>query len=349
MNLTCVSRELHPRRAFRISRARRTEVRNVFVRLEAEGIAGYGEASPNSFYDETWEGVIGKLESARDFIAGLKVRVVADIERAWTEAWQILAPSRAAQCALDVALWDWLARRMGVTVCELAWNQPPQPVTTFVTLGLSSPEELAAKLEEVRHFPRIKIKSDQAASLDPVRYVRDRTAALLAVDANCAWGEIDLETLAQELAQLGVTFIEQPLPPAQDTALAPLALPVMADESCVTEDDAEQLASHFNGFNIKLVKCGGLTPARRMVATGEAAGKKLMVGCMLESSALIAAGAVIAQRTDYADLDGAWLLRDDPFRGWKFEQGVLHPSTGPGLGGEPEAGLFSDEPKAVPS
>src|SRR5579872_1501071 len=142
MKLTCISRELHPRHAFRISRARRTEVRNVFIRLESDGVAGYGEASPNSFYEETWQGVLARLEQAREFIETLHVRSVADIEAAWNEAWRLLAPSRAAQCALDIALWDWLARIQGVTVSQLAWNQPAQPVTTFATIGLSSAEEL---------------------------------------------------------------------------------------------------------------------------------------------------------------------------------------------------------------
>ena len=340
MKLTCISRELHPRRAFRISRGRRTEVRNVFIRLESEGIAGYGEASPNSFYEETWEGVIARLESAREFIAALQVHCVADIETAWQAAWQYLAPSRAAQCALDIALWDWLARRNGVTVCELAWNQPPRPVTTFATIGLSSTAELAEKVEELRRFPRIKIKSDQTASLEPVRFVRERTSALLAVDANCAWGEVDLHALAGRLTELGVTFIEQPWPPERDRDLPNPGITMMADESCVTEEDARQLAEQFDGFNIKLVKCGGITPARRMLGLGKARRKTLMVGCMLESSSLIAAGAVLGQHTDYADLDGAWLLGDDPFDGWRFDRGVLNPNFEPGLGIKPKIGLF---------
>jgi L-alanine-DL-glutamate epimerase-like enolase superfamily enzyme len=343
MNLTCVSRELHPRRAFRISRGRRTEVRNVFVRLEHEGVTGYGEASPNSFYEETWEGVIAKLEAAREFIASLDVRSVADIEGAWGEAWRFVAPSRAAQCALDVALWDWFARRQGVTVAELVWQEPAKPVETFATIGLSSAEELPAKIEELRGFPRIKIKSDAAASLETVRQVRERTASMVAVDANCAWAGVDLRHLSEEIARLEVEFIEQPFPPAQDANVprAGSCLPVIADESCVTEDDVAGVLVHFDGFNIKLVKCGGITPARRMVQHGHARQKKIMVGCMLESSALIAAGAVIAQRTQYADLDGAWLIGDDPFRGWRFDRGTLHPPAGPGLGAEPEPGLFS--------
>ncbi len=114
----------------------------------------------------------------------------------------------------------------------------------------------------------------------------------------------------------------------------------MADESCVTEDDVPGVSEQYDGFNIKLVKCGGITPARRMVKAGRALGKKIMVGCMLESSALIAAGAVIAQKTDFADLDGAWLIGDDPFSGWQFDQGTLLPPASNGLGAQPLAGLF---------
>ena len=342
MNLTCVSRELHPRRAFRISRGRRTEVRNVFVRLEHDGLTGYGEASPNAFYGETWQGVIEKLENARGFIGALEVRSAEDIAAAWGEAWRFLAPSRAAQCALDVALWAWFARRRGLSVAELIWQKPPVPVTSFATIGLSTREELTGKIEELRGFPRIKIKSDAHASLEVVRRVCAKKPALVAVDANCAWSQVDLRQLSQELSELGVDFIEQPYPPARDADIssANSRLPILADESCVIEGDVARVVEHYDGFNIKLVKCGGITPALRMLKCGRAAGKKIMVGCMLESSALIAAGAAIAQRTDYTDLDGAWLIGDDPFRGWHFDRGALHPPNLPGLGVEPVSKLF---------
>jgi L-alanine-DL-glutamate epimerase-like enolase superfamily enzyme len=175
-----------------------------------------------------------------------------------------------------------------------------------------------------------------------VKYVRGRTAAQLAVDANCAWWGADLRALSRELAALRVAFIEQPYPPERDADIAGArsVLPLFADESCVVEEDVPRVGPIFDAFNIKLVKCGGLTPARRMVLRGKVMRKTMMVGCMLESSALIAAGAAVAQRTSYADLDGAWLLRDDPFRGWQFSRGILTPPPGPGLGAEPEAGLF---------
>ena len=344
MKWTWTSRELHPRHVFRISRAQRRSVHNVFVRVEHDGCVGYGEASPNAFYNETAESVLARLEAARPWAKQLRIASVADIEGAWTAGWQWLGPSRAAQCALDLALWDWLGRRVGKSACELAWDAAAHDVVTFCTIGISSPEELAAKLGELDGFPRITIKAGGLTDVDTVRRVREHSAAMLAVDANCAWAAHDIAALAREFAPLGVAFIEQPLPPGEESALpAARPLPILADESCVTEADVERIARHFDGFNIKLVKCGGLTPALRMARRGVELGMRTMVGCMLESSALIAAGAVVAQKTEFADLDGAWLLADDPFTGWGFARGLLRPPASAGLGVEPIAGLFADQ------
>jgi L-alanine-DL-glutamate epimerase-like enolase superfamily enzyme len=343
MESSWISRELHPRHVFRIARARRREVRNVFLRLSHDGVAGYGEASPNAFYDETWESVEARLAAARDWLATLRISSPADIEAAWHQGWQWLQPSRAAQCAVDLALWDWLARRDGVSVAELLWHEPPRPVPSFCTIGLSTPDELETKLDELDGFPLIKLKSDAAADLRPVAHVRERSRAVLAVDANCAWSPAALPALEARLAPLGVEFLEQPLPPGQDDQLpTSRLLPILADESCVVEDDVPRVAGHFDGFNIKLVKCGGLTPARRMVRLGEKLRRTMMVGCMLESSLLVAAGAAVAQRTRFADLDGAWLLADDPATGWQFDRGILRPPSGPGLGALPTGISFDD-------
>lgn len=336
MKASWTSLDLQPRHVFRISRAQRRSVRNVFLRLDSDGITGHGEASPNAFYTETAESVEERLAAARDWIESLRISCVADIDAAWIEGWQWLAPSRAAQCAVDLALWDWLGRSQGLTVAELAWSESTREVPTFCTIGLSTPEELEVKLAELAGFPRIKIKSDATAAFDLIHAIRMRSDALLAVDANCAWGGQDLIDLSRELSALGVAFLEQPLPPGEESALpTERPLPIVADESCVTEDDVERVAAHFDGFNIKLVKCGGITPALRMARRGATLGRTVMVGCMLESSLLIAAGAVVAQHASYADLDGAWLLADDPFTGWTFRSGILTPPTSPGLGAEP--------------
>jgi L-alanine-DL-glutamate epimerase-like enolase superfamily enzyme len=339
MKLNATMKTLHPRNVFRISRAARGEVQNIFVKLSAGGVTGWGEASPNAFYDETAHNVVTLLEAAAPLAEGLHIESVADIERAWDASWRWFAPSRAAQCAFDLALWDWLARKVGVSVSELAWGVPPHPVRTFCTIGLSDALELERKTDELRGFPLIKLKSDSFADLAPVAYVARRTGAGLAVDANCAWGEVDMGAVTSELARLGVLFLEQPLLPADDElmpgALAASRVPILADESCVSREDVESLPGSYSGFNLKLVKCGGLTPALAMVRRGRELGLRTMVGCMLESSLLIAAGMVAAQQTDYADLDGAWLLRDDPFTGLPLHQGVLTPGSGPGFGVEP--------------
>ena len=328
MQLTTTIHALHPKDVFRISRSERTEVRNVFVQIADDGITGYGEASPNSFYHENADDVRERLSHAARRLHGLKIRSAADIGHLWEEIWPSLSPSRAAQCALDVALWDWLTRRENCTICEQAWGRRPRPVPTFATIGLSTPEELTTKVEALRSFPLIKIKSDARADVGDVKFVRDRTEADLAIDANCAWGRQDIPALSRLLAGLGVIFIEQPFPPAEDARMSKLLaasqLPVLADESCVALEDVERMPGSFSGINIKLTKCGGLTPALRMVRRAQDLGLQTMIGCMLESSVLISAGAVIAQQTDFADLDGAWLIRDDPFDGVRYESGVLH-------------------------
>jgi len=328
MQLAMAICALHPKAVFRISRAERTEVRNVFGRIEDEGITGYGEASPNAFYHENADDVGARLARAAQWLRGRKIRSLADIGGVWDEVWRMVSPSRAAQCAIDVALWDWLARREDCTLCELAWGERPRPVATFATIGISTPEELGAKVAELHGFPLIKIKSDTRADIGPVRFVRERTGAALAIDANGAWGGHDVPALAHQLAGLGVKFLEQPFAPDEDArmpmVLAASPLPVLADESCVVSEDVERMPGRFSGFNIKLTKCGGLTPALRMLRRAQELGLRTMAGCMLESSVLISAGAAVAQHTDFADLDGAWLIRDDPFRGARYEKGTLH-------------------------
>jgi L-alanine-DL-glutamate epimerase-like enolase superfamily enzyme len=335
---------LHPRNVFRISRAARRETVNVFLRLERDDVQGFGEAAANGYYGESPDDVRARLSRVGDFLRGCAVRTVEDIALVWEEAWPVLMPSRAAQCAVDVALWDWLARREGKTVTELALGLAARPVVSFATIGISEPGEIEGKIAELAGFPRVKIKSDERADFTTARGARAAMpGAAIAIDANCAWSGVDFDRAGAEMAALWIDFVEQPLPPARDAEMPGLCerlpVPVMADESCVTLEDIERMPRHFAGFNIKLVKCGGLTPALRMARRGKALGLRTMVGCMLESSLLIAAGAVVGQLTDYADLDGAWLLGDDPVRGWGFERGVLLPQSGMGLGVEVRNGI----------
>jgi L-alanine-DL-glutamate epimerase-like enolase superfamily enzyme len=327
---------LHPRGAFRIARKRTVPFDNVILRVDHDGVTGWGEASPHPYYGASAADVVRKLESLSRWLRTLSIRSVDDIAQAWKESWSRLQ-DRAAQCALDLALWDWLARKEGITVTELAHGHVPRPVTSFATIGLSTNEELDDKIAELEGFPRVKIKSDATGELEPARRVKEELRTAIAIDANGAWSASTLPELSIGFSSLGAEFIEQPLPNSNDRDLVrgSYAIPIIADESCVLEEDVDRLSRSFDGINVKLVKCGGLTPALRMVQRASKLGMRTMVGCMLETSILIAAGCVAAQHAGYADLDGAWLIADDPCTGWRFERGILHPPQALGLGAEP--------------
>lgn len=334
-----VQKILYPRHVFRISRASRRQVANVFLAAEQDGVIGYGEASPNAYFGEDAGDVWLRLAGLADFFLGRTLRASRDIADIWDELLPRLAPSRAALCAVDVALWDLFARLCGRSVVDAVYGTPSREIPSSATLGLCPEEEWPGRIAEAAEFPAIKLKLDAAADFGVVRAVKARSRAAVRVDANCAWSGLDVAALSAELASLGVEFIEQPLPREEDGRMPALLrasrLPIFADESCALPEDVAALPGRFSGFNIKLVKCGGLTPALRMLEMARRLGLKTMIGCMLESSLLISAGLVAAQRADYADLDGSWLLRDDPFAGLAIRAGRLQPPSGAGLGVSP--------------
>lgn len=330
---------LFPRQVFRISRASRTRVDNVFLAVEQDGVVGYGECSPNAYFHEDPYDIWTDLACLTDYFLRQTIRDVGDITRIWTEVWELVAPSRAAVCAVDTALWDLFGKLSGRTTLDAALGRPARAIATSATLGLAPPGEWAGRLAEVTSFPALKLKSDASGDLGFLKAARSSTSAALRIDANCAWKAEDIAARSEVLAALGVEFIEQPLPREEDHRMAEVLkasrLPIFADESCAVPEDIDALPGRFSGFNIKLVKCGGITPALGMLDRAKALGLKTMVGCMLESSLLISAGAVVAQGADYADLDGSWLLRKDPFEGLAIRDGHLQPPRGLGLGVKP--------------
>jgi L-alanine-DL-glutamate epimerase-like enolase superfamily enzyme len=339
MRIHQIGKPLHPRHVFRISRASRPQVDNVFLVLEQDGVLGYGEASPNSFFHENHLDVQMGLAGLSDYFRRQTLNGADDIRRIWSEIWDHVAPSRACQCAVDVALWDLLAKLQGRTAVDCVYGKPAFSVPTSATLGICPPEEWPERIAEVADFPAIKVKLDARVDTALLENIRARSRAAVRVDANGAWAGLDIASVSARLLELGVEFIEQPLLPAEDprmeSVLRSSSLPIFADESCAGFQDLERLPGRFSGFNIKLVKCGGITPALDMLREGRRLGLKSMVGCMLESSLLISAGAVVAQEADYADLDGSWLLRDDCFRGLEIVKGRLLPNSNPGLGVTP--------------
>jgi len=327
---------LPARRVFRTSRDAKPGVENVFLALEQDGIIGYGEASPNRYFHEYTDDVHLHLLGLADFLKRQSLHHPGDIAKIWEEAEFLLRPSRAALCAVDLALWDLWGKISHRTVSHMLWQQEAEPLATSVTLSLSDPEELDSSIEEVEHFPLVKVKMDSRADLSILRRLREAGARRLLVDANGAWTPEQCASLLPRLAALGVEAVEQPLPPHLDAEMPALTraspVPLLADESCRLPGDINRLAGYFSGINIKLVKCGGITPALKMLKIARENKLKVMIGCMLETSVLISAGLSVAQKADWADLDGSWLLAEDPFQGPIFSDGTLYAGDGPGLG-----------------
>lgn len=337
MKLVARALTLPPRRVFRIDRSAYGSADNVLLSLEADGGVGWGEAAPRGYYGTSTEEVIRQLSDLSRNGLPPPPSGPQDLPHLWEEWRRLLPSSPSAWCALDLACWDWLAKKKGLSVHELVHGRPPEPVLSSFTLGISDLGELPEKLAEVDGLPVLKLKVDRTGDLDLVRMTAAACpAARLRVDANASWTPSLLERSIPDLARLNVHILEQPLPPDKDEPLAAFRgrcpFEFFADESTPDLDGLGDALARYDGVNFKLTKVGGLTPVLRLAAAARAAGLKTMVGCMLESELLIAAGLVAAAGTDYADLDGAWLLKPGPFRGLSYQDGYIRPAAGPGFG-----------------
>jgi L-alanine-DL-glutamate epimerase-like enolase superfamily enzyme len=273
------------------------------------------------------------LEAARDEIESA---VWSEPSELWEQMHSRLAENPFAHCALDQAAHDLWGKRNGRRVYEMWGLSADNIPASDYTIGIAPIEEMAAKMDEFPGWPIYKIKLGTASDLEIVRALRRRTQAVFRVDANCAWTAAETLANAGPMRELGVEFIEQPLPADRWSDMKELRrrceLPVIADESCIVESDVERCAGCFHGVNIKLVKCAGLTPARRMIAKARELGLSVMVGCMTESTVGISAIAQLLPLIDYVDMDGAVLLARDIADGVTLERGVCRYSNIAGSG-----------------
>lgn len=322
MKLTIRTFDLPLRHVFTISRESIASQPTLIVELEQDGVRGYGEATTNKYYHATLENMTAALEKVRGTLLARKMDSPDSL-------WDALAPQFREQpfalCALDQAAHDLWGKLQGRPVYQL-WGLSADrlPLTNY-TIGIDTVETMVAKMNEFPGWPVYKIKLGTPHDLEIVRALRSHTTSTFRVDANCGWTADQAIANSRELAKLGVEFIEQPLPADQWEAMkrvhAESALPIIADESCIVPSDVDCCAGFFHGINIKLVKCGGLTPARRMIARARHLGLKVMVGCMTESTVGISAIAQLLPLLDYVDMDGALLLAKDIATGVTIEQG----------------------------
>ncbi|MGB5237277.1 MAG: dipeptide epimerase [Flavobacteriaceae bacterium] len=310
MELELKPYRLKLRHRFRISRDAYNEQESLIVCLGSKGHVGFGETTANPYYGMEIAVMMESIEAVRSNIEAYDYKE----PKSFYEFLSELISDPFILCALDLASWDLYGKKLGKPLYEI-WDTSidQYPISNY-TIGLDSIEKMVAKMKE-QPWPIYKIKLGTDQDIAIIRELRQHSQSVFRIDANCAWTARQTINYAPVLKELGVEFIEQPLESEDWEGMEQVqhhsVLPVIADESCRTEEDVDRCALHFNGINIKLTKCGGLTPALRMIGRARDLGLKVMVGCMTESTVGISAIAQLLPQLDYVDMDGALLLKED--------------------------------------
>jgi L-alanine-DL-glutamate epimerase-like enolase superfamily enzyme len=312
---------LQLKHTFSISHESRDVMPSLVVELSQDGFSGYGEATETRYYGVTLESMKQRLLSLKPVIENTPL----DTPEQFWEAMNLhLQDAPFILCALDQAAHDLYGKLNGMPVYK-RWGLQldNMPVSNF-TIGMASIEEMVDKMKE-QPWPIYKVKLGTDDDLAIIEALRKHTDAAFRVDANTAWTPEQTLELAPKLKSLGVEFLEQPLKADNWEGMKMVkqhcVLPVIADESCHVAEDIARCYGFFHGVNIKLMKCGGLTPAIKMIRAAKALGLQVMVGCMTESSVGISAIAQLLPLLDYVDMDGAMLLSNDPATGVRLEDG----------------------------
>lgn len=307
---------------------------NVFVKIEKNGVTGYGEAAPNIRYGEdaqTTEKMIlcaSKAMSHHDLFKYTQVKEVLD---------DCIVAQNCAKAALDIALMDWVAKSFNVPLYKmLGLNADNTPLTSY-SIGIDQIDVMKRKTREAQEYPILKIKVGNQNDEEIINAIRTVTDKSIRVDANEGWKDKEVAVKKAEWMQSrGVEFIEQPMPAGmlEETAWVRqrVKLPLIADEAVLTAADIPLLTEAYDGINIKLMKAGGIQEALKMISVARAVGLKVMLGCMIESSIAITAAAHLSPLADWADLDGNLLISNDPFCGVKVSGGRLILNDQPGIG-----------------
>ncbi|MFM7646033.1 MAG: mandelate racemase/muconate lactonizing enzyme family protein [Sphingomonadales bacterium] len=332
MELRYWPHQLKFRDPFTISKGTKTHQPTLLVALTLGRWTGYGEAPAISYYSITVEQMIADLEQKKKAVQQF---AFTDPERYWHYLHHLFPNNPFLVCALDMAGWDLYGKMKNLPLRSLFKASITKEPLTDYTIGIDSTERMLEKVK-AKPWPIYKIKVGTPDDLEKIEAIRASTSSRLRVDANAGWS---LETALHFLPllhQLDVELVEQPLAKDDWEGMKVLRqrspLPLFADESCVGENDVTRCAGYFHGINIKLTKCSGITPARRMIQKARELSLQIMLGSMNESTVGTAALAHLLSFADLADLDGPLLLEEDLATGLHFDQGVVQVSTAPGLG-----------------
>jgi L-Ala-D/L-Glu epimerase len=332
MQVSLLPFELRFKHPFTISSISKSVQPLLVVQLSEDGLTGLGETAANAYFKMTVPKLMEDILAHKEWINSQNLTTPEEL---WEALYPRLQHNMFALCGLDLAAHDLYAKKQGKKLYEV-WGLDisHNPMTDF-TIGIDTVENMVAKLEEFP-WPIYKIKLGTKEDIRIIEELRKHTSAVFRVDANCAWGVEETLRNAAAFASLGVEFIEQPMPAADVEGMkqvfAHSALPLMADESCIIESDVEKCYGLFHGINIKLTKCGGITPARRMIAKAKSLGMKVMTGSMNESTVGTSATAHLLPYLDYVDMDGPLLLAEDIADGIRIENGKAIYADRPGTG-----------------
>jgi L-Ala-D/L-Glu epimerase len=333
MKLSVQPVDLQLKHPFTIARGTRNTVPTVHLTLEHDGIVGYGEASPSNRYGESQDTVLSYLRNVdlSDFSDPFQIEdILHFVDR-------LAAGNAAAKASVDIALHDWVGKRLGIPLWKLFGLKKNVLSKSSFTIGIDSPEMIQQKIAEAEQYPILKIKLGVPNDREIVKTIRQHTDKILRVDANEGWKskEEALDNICW-LESYHIELIEQPMPAHAFEEIGwvreRVKIPIYADESVKRASDIPRLAGVFDGINIKLMKCSGIREAMKMIHTAKALGMNVMLGCMIESSVGIAAAAQLAPLVDCLDLDGNVLITNDPFQGIDMHGGYLSLNDDPGLG-----------------
>jgi len=319
---------------FTISKGTKTHQPILVVALENRGFTGYGEAPAIYYYNATVEGMSELLEKKKSMIERF---VMLEPDRFWHFLHHLLPNDPFLVCALDIAAWDMYGKMRKMPLHKLWGIEFDKGPLTDYTIGISSIDDMVTKMQ-AKPWPVYKVKLGTPEDIAIIEALRKNTDAIIRVDANAAWTTEEAIALIPALDELGVELIEQPLAKDNWEGMKKLydfsPVPLMADESCVSEADVAKCKGHFHGINIKLTKCSGITPALRMIKEARKLNLKVMMGSMNESTLGSAAVAHFLPLLDYVDMDGPLLLKEDLATGLDFDFGKVSISGKPGLGVE---------------
>ena len=324
MKLEFFKYQLELKDTFTISHGSRDFQETLIVAVTSGNYTGYGEAAATSYYGISTDAMIAAIKKVEPI---LEENINLSPEVIWELTFPLLKDQPFAHCALDMALHDLHGKRNRQPLYKM-WGLELKdiPLTNY-TIGMDSVEKMTEKILQFP-WPVYKIKLGTKDDVQIIKELRKHTNAVFRVDANGAWGVEETIQNSRKLKELKVEFIEQPLAADNNEGMPEVyknsALPLIADESCLVEKDVVKCSEFFHGINIKLTKCGGITPALRMISEARKLKLKVMVGCMTESSVGISAIAQLLPLLDYVDMDGALLLKKDIAKGVKLADGKIY-------------------------